>query len=300
MSKVKIATAPCSWGVWYADGTPSGTPWELFLDQAAEAGYKALELGPDGYLPTEVERLREELDKRGLEACAGTACYQFDHYQDMNGFRDRLDKLCARIAAFDAKYLVTMDESDVGELSEKKKLLTADDWKRFLTMVRDMGKYTYETYGIEVVYHPHVRTMIEFEDEIERLMDFTGLRLCFDIGHHAYANGGCEMGDTSALDFMKKYPEKIAYLHYKNVNGAVRRQVMENGWGSGKAFGLDVMCDLRDGIVDYNALRDVTDAIGFDGIGVIEQDMPRATNAQAFAAAKRNLEYLREIGMIEG
>lgn len=50
MSNVKIATAPCSWGVWYADGTPSGTPYKVFLDQAAEAGYKALELGPDGYL----------------------------------------------------------------------------------------------------------------------------------------------------------------------------------------------------------------------------------------------------------
>ena len=57
---VKIATAPCSWGVWYADGTPSKTPYELFLDQAAQAGYKALELGPDGYLPTALERLRAE------------------------------------------------------------------------------------------------------------------------------------------------------------------------------------------------------------------------------------------------
>ena len=77
MGKVKIATAPCSWGVWYADGTPSGTPWELFLDQAAEAGYQALELGPDGYLPTDEGRLREELERRGLSVCAGTACLRW-------------------------------------------------------------------------------------------------------------------------------------------------------------------------------------------------------------------------------
>ena len=44
--KITIATAPCSWGVWYPDGTPSGTPWHTFLDQAASAGYQALELGP--------------------------------------------------------------------------------------------------------------------------------------------------------------------------------------------------------------------------------------------------------------
>lgn len=51
MSKVTIATAPCFWGVWYADGTPSGTPWNVFLDQAAAAGYKALELGPTATCP---------------------------------------------------------------------------------------------------------------------------------------------------------------------------------------------------------------------------------------------------------
>ena len=34
---VTIATAPCSWGVWYQDGKPSGTPYETFLSQAAEA-----------------------------------------------------------------------------------------------------------------------------------------------------------------------------------------------------------------------------------------------------------------------
>ena len=299
MSNVKIATAPCSWGVWYADGTPSGTPWELFLDQAAEAGYKALELGPDGYLPTEVDRLREELDKRGLEACAGTACYKFDLYDSMEGFRDRLDKLCARIAAFDAKYLVTMDESDSANTPEKKLLLTAEDWNRSLTMFREMGKYTLEKYGVETVFHPHLGTLIETEEEIERMMDFTGLRLCFDIGHHAAVNGSWQHGDRSAIDFMRKHPEKIAYLHYKNVNGEIRRKVMEGEMTREEATGGDLMCDLLDGIVDYNEVRDLMDEIGFDGIGVIEQDVPNATTDEAFEIAKRNLAYLREIGLIE-
>ena len=114
MFEVKIATAPCSWGVWYADGTPSGTPWELFLDQAAEAGYQALELGPDGYLPTEESRLLEELGKRNLSVCAGTACYAFDQGADFAAFRPRTEALCRRLTALGAKYLVTMDESDVG------------------------------------------------------------------------------------------------------------------------------------------------------------------------------------------
>ena len=43
--QVTIGTAPCSWGVWWPDGTPSGTPYNVFLDQAAEAGLEALERG---------------------------------------------------------------------------------------------------------------------------------------------------------------------------------------------------------------------------------------------------------------
>ena len=63
--QVTIGTAPCSWGVWWPDGTPSGTPYNVFLDQAAEAGYKALELGPVGYLPTDIGQLLRPGDPPG-------------------------------------------------------------------------------------------------------------------------------------------------------------------------------------------------------------------------------------------
>ena len=299
MSKVTIATAPCSWGVWYADGTPSGTPWNVFLDQAAAAGYKALELGPDGYLPTDEDVLREELTRRGLDVCSGTCCYQFDRYASFDDFRAPIDALCKRLVAFGAKYLVAMDESDVGLYSEKKADFQAEVWNNFLEKIRLMGEFTKNEYGVEVVYHPHIKTMIETEAEIERLMDYTGLRLCFDTGHHAYVNGNGERGETSAIDFMKKYADKMAYLHFKNVDFDVFRTVREQNLDSDTAFDRDVMCDLRDGIIDFNALRDTIEAIGFEGIGVIEQDMPRATTEQAFAAARRNLDYLREIHLID-
>lgn len=299
MSKVKIATAPCSWGVWYADGTPSGTPYEVFLDQAAEAGYKALELGPDGYLPTDEEKLREELGKRGLEVCAGTACYQFDKGASFDDFRPQTDALCRRLNILGAGYLVTMDESDVGKYSEKKKSFDAAVWDSFFGKIREMGRYTNENYGIEVVYHPHIKTMIEYEDEIVRLMNYTGLNLCFDTGHHAYDNGNGKFGDPSAPDFIRRYRDRIAYLHFKQVDGEVYKKVMDEHIDSDTAFDINVMCDLPDGIIDFNEVKKALDEIGFEGIGVVESDMPRATTEQAFASAKRNLNYLRDIHLID-
>ena len=97
--QVTIGTAPCSWGVWWPDGTPSGTPYNVFLDQAAEAGYKALELGPVGYLPTDIGQLRDELASRGLSICGGTACYDFLKAASFADVRADVDELCKRLLA---------------------------------------------------------------------------------------------------------------------------------------------------------------------------------------------------------
>lgn len=299
MSKIISATAPCSWGVWYADGTPSKTPADLFLDQAAKAGYQALELGPDGYLPQDEGALREALESRGLSVAAGTACYCFDKEVSFATFRSRIENMCKRLKAFDASYIVAMDESDVGQYSEKKEGMAPEIWNGFFGKIKELAEFTKEEYGIEIVYHPHIKSMIETEEEILRLLDFVPVDLCLDIGHHAYVNGNGNYNDSSVFEFMRSHKERISYLHFKNVSYEIFREVTVNHLDSDTAFDLDVMCDLQDGIVDYKKLKAVLDEIDFHGIGVIEQDMPKATSQQAFEAAKRNLNYLKEIGIVE-
>lgn len=299
MSKIISATAPCSWGVWYADGTPSGTPANMFLDQAAKAGYQALELGPDGYLPLDEGTLRDALLSRGLSVAAGTACYCFDKEESFASFRPQIERMCKRLKAFDASYIVAMDESDVGRCSEKKVGMAPTVWKGFFQKIKDMEQFTKEEYGIEVVYHPHIKSMVETEEEILRLLAETPGNLCLDIGHHAYVNGDGSREDTSVIEFIRKQKDRIAYLHFKNVSYEVFQEVCAKHLDSDMAFDMDVMCDLADGIVDYSKLKTALDEIHFSGIGVIEQDMPKATAAQAFEAAKRNLAYLKEIGMID-
>lgn len=296
---VKIATAPCSWGVWYADGTPSKTPYNVFLDQAAEAGYKALEMGPDGYLPTDVSQLRAELESRGLAICAGTACYTFCDFKSFEEVRPRVEALCKRLKAFDAKYLVTMDDSKIGFYGEIKKNKTNDEWHLFLNILRQLGEYTKNEFEIETVFHQHLGTMIETEAETLRVIDEAKLTLCFDTGHFAYINGSWKQNDSCSIAFMRKYAAKIPYLHFKNVNGKVRKEIIDRQLPPGEANEMDMMCDLKDGIINYEDFTSLLKEINFNGIGVIEQDVPNATTQEAFEIAKRNLKYLQTIGMIE-
>jgi inosose dehydratase len=56
-SRLRLGSCPDSWGVWFADD-PHQTPWHRFLDELAAAGYRWLELGPYGYLPTDPAGMR--------------------------------------------------------------------------------------------------------------------------------------------------------------------------------------------------------------------------------------------------
>ncbi|MCX6044549.1 MAG: 2-keto-myo-inositol dehydratase, partial [Chloroflexi bacterium] len=66
---IKVGSAPDSWGVWFPNDAKQ-TPWSRFLDEIAEAGYEWTELGPYGYLPTDLATLRAELAKRHLKVAA--------------------------------------------------------------------------------------------------------------------------------------------------------------------------------------------------------------------------------------
>ena len=62
---VAITCAPCCWGVDDVSN-PHLPHWERVLDEAAEAGFGGLELGPYGYMPLDVARVGVALEARGL------------------------------------------------------------------------------------------------------------------------------------------------------------------------------------------------------------------------------------------
>jgi inosose dehydratase len=288
--KVEIATCPCSWGVFWPDGSPSNVPYKVFLDQAAASGYTGLELGPVGYLPTERSLLDKELSSRGLKARAGTACLKVDEAGGFGDFRKHADDLCSLLKSFDIEYLMMMDESSFGTDREAKKKESQRLIKCY-NIIKEYTRYAKDEFGITVVFHPHVRTIVETEEEILDFMDKTGSLLCFDTGHHHLVNGSPEKGDNCAIDFYLKYHERIPYLHFKNVDGEKMKQSTNSDDSS-------MFCALEDGIIDFTAFKSALEKTGYNGIGVVEQDMAGEPAEKSFALSKRNREYLNKIGMI--
>ena len=71
LSKLRLGTAPDSWGVWFA-ADPHQVTWDVYLDEIAAVGYVHTELGPQGFLPQDPEQLKDELAERSLSVCGGT------------------------------------------------------------------------------------------------------------------------------------------------------------------------------------------------------------------------------------
>src|ERR1700694_1841585 len=104
----RIANAPCSWGIDFAD-RPENPPWRRVLDDVAAAGFTAIDLGPVGYFPTDPQRLADELSSRGLSLSAGGL---FDPLTDPAAFPAVIEKTrrtCAILRALETPRLVIID-----------------------------------------------------------------------------------------------------------------------------------------------------------------------------------------------
>lgn len=291
--KVKVGTAPDSWGVWFPENEKQ-IDWERCMNEMAESGYQGIELGPWGYLPNEYEKLKNELEKRNLELTATTLVGDLMSEEKTREIMDLLDEMAKLQLQFEsAKYVVLIDDcyTDLftGELVRPRTLNEAQ-WSNFVNNILKIRDYAKIQYGLEVVFHPHAQSHIETEEQIERLLDDTDINLCLDTGHHAYADG-------DPVAFMKKHHKRIPYLHVKSCDLKIREKMQRENWPFAKAVSNDIMCEPELGVVDMKAFVEVLESIDFKGWAIVEQDMYPAPFDKPFPIAKRTREYLKVIGM---
>ncbi|HTF49874.1 MAG TPA: sugar phosphate isomerase/epimerase, partial [Pseudonocardia sp.] len=133
--KLRLGTAPDSWGVWFPDN-PAQVPWDRFLDEAARAGYEWIELGPYGYLPTDPAQLRDELDRRGLKLSGGAVFAGLHHGPDALKQAVEDCRTEARLlTALGARHLVLLPEGYTeldGSLNQPVDL-TPEQWRDLTT-----------------------------------------------------------------------------------------------------------------------------------------------------------------------
>ena len=295
LPNLRLGTAPDSWGVWFPDD-PKQVPWHRFLDEAAAAGYTAVELGPFGYLPTSPEQLRDELGRRDLTltgATAGTALHR-------DGALDQALAECrqvaALLAAMDAPYLVALPamytDLHTGALLEPA-VLTAEQWTRLGDGHSELGRVLLDEFGVTQVFHPHADAHVDGNATIDRFLELTDpatVSLCLDTGHIAYVGG-----DNRAV--VAKHPGRIGYVHLKSVDPAVVARVRAEGMSFAQAVQLGAMVEPSGGEPEMPSLLADLDALGVPLMAIVEHDLYPTPPDVPLPIATRTQSYYSSCGL---
>jgi inosose dehydratase len=294
-SRLRLGSCPDSWGVWFADD-PGQTPWPRFLDELAEAGYRWLELGPYGYLPTDPARLRDEVERRGLQV-SGQAVFGALHDRDKweTDLRDA-HQVAELVTAMGAGHVVLLPAGyrDLDGTWLGPRDLDEDAWRTLVDRTAELGRVLRDEHGLKAVFHPHADSYIGTPPQVERFLaetDPDDVNLCLDTGHIAYYEG-------DNVELIRRYPDRIAYLHMKQADPAIVAQVRAEDLWFAEAVRRGVMCEPPHGDPDVEALLAAVDQ-HLDGelFMIVEQDLYPCDPDDPLPIATRTCKYLRQLGV---
>jgi inosose dehydratase len=296
LSRLTLGIAPDSWGVWFPED-PRQVTWRQYLDEVPRAGFVWTELGPQGFLPQDPQRLRDELDQRGLKVSGGTV------FAGLHRGKEALDKAIedfsreARLlTAVGARYLIHLPEQytdmHTGRAVEAGQL-DPEHWTNLTNGTNELGRVLHEEFGVELVFHPHADTHVDTQDRVERFLTDTDPRyvnLCLDTGHISYCAG-------SNIEIIQGFPDRIGYIHLKQVDPEVRRRVEAEKLSMAEAVPLGVMVEPPYGEPAMPPLLDALAVLDKDLFCVIEQDLYPVTPDVPLPIAARTAGYFTACGL---
>ena len=291
---LRLGSCPDSWGVWFADD-PRQTPWARFLDELSGAGYRWLELGPYGYLPTDPARLADELAARDLTCAGGTVAGVGGPDRDFAAVVAETRKVAELTRALGATNLIFVPvpgyRDDVTGAYHRPAELDPDGWKALTTNSDTLGRLLFEEYGLHLRFHPHADYHVETQAQTERFLDDTDPRyvsLCLDTGHLAY-----RQADVPAI--IRKYPERIGYVHIKQMDPAIAARALAEDLPFGQAVAMGASVEPPAGRPDVPAVAAALAELDADLFVVVEQDMYPVDFDLPFPIAKRTRSYLNPL-----
>lgn len=305
---MNICGAPCCWGV-DDPKNPYLPPWQRVLKEAGQAGYRAIELGPYGYLPIDAKAVAGELEKNGLAIVAGTIFHDLLDPENQPSVLKAVDDICALITdpimpklprhpgqKFPTPYMTVMDwghdERDYAAgHPDRAPRLGASEWAGFMANVRAVCERAAK-YGVRAVIHPHAGGYIEFADEIEavaRDIPYEVAGLCLDTGHLYYSG-------MDPAEYLKRYAGRLDYVHFKDVDAKVYREVLSERIRFFDGCGKGAMCPIGTGSLDYPGIKAALEAIGYSGYITIEQERDPRNSDTSLRDVKASVDYLKSVG----
>ncbi|MEM0978534.1 MAG: myo-inosose-2 dehydratase [Pseudomonadota bacterium] len=269
---VKIGISPIAW---QNDDLPDLTAaytMRQALQEARQIGYIGVERGQR--MPQDTDGLRVYLEQYDIALCGGW-CSGASLTNDLIREMEQVKAQVQQFIDLNAPCVVYAECSNTVQGNPRvavsdRPTLSRDDIREYAQRISELAKWM-DGLGMPMAYHHHMGTVIESEDDVNWLMEYSSseVRLCFDTGHLLF--GG---GDIMAT--MDRWGDRIHHVHFKDIRPDVVKDVRE----SGKSF-LDAVIDGAftvpgDGCIDFQGVATFLKGMDYAGWIVVEAEQDPA------------------------
>ena len=285
----RVAGAPISWGVCEVPGWGWQFDPATVLSQMQEVGLVATEFGPEGFLPDEPQAKAKTLANKGLRAVGGfvpVVLHDPEHNPE-----PEIERAIKGFTAAGAGTLVLAAATGTDGYDERPVLDDAG-WQVLLTNLDRLDRVASRS-RITATLHPHIGTMVETTDDVERVLAGSAIGLCLDTGHLL-------IGGADPVALAAEHAGRIRHTHLKDVDAAWARRVQCGEVTYTDAVRQGMFRPLGRGDVDIAAIVGSLEGAGYDGWYVLEQDTilvgpPAPGDHGPMADARDSIAHLQAI-----
>lgn len=298
---MKIANAPCSWGVLEFDLEGEAAGYAQVLNEMQETGYAGTELGDWGFMPTDPAKLREEIHARGLTLLGAFVPVMLKDPAAHAAGIETAVKTARLLAGAEGStpFIILADDNgkvplrtqNAGRVTPEMGLTDAE-WQTFAEGATKVAEAVRRETGLRTAFHHHCAGYVETPAEIEKFLALTDpalIGLVFDTGHYRFGGG-------DPVEGLRKHGDRLWHFHFKDYQPEIGRQSRAEGWDYFESVRRGIFCELGKGEIPFAALLEELKRIGYDGWGVVEQDVLPGMGSPK-ESALRNRQYLKSLGL---
>ncbi len=237
-------------------------PADRVLRELRSLGMDAIELGSPGFLPSTGPAVKAKLAEHGTTLIGGFVPVVLHEPSAREATLKSARDWAELLSSGGGEFFISAIVVDA-DWSPRFKL-SANQWAHMFSMFDEVDGICAE-FGLEQVLHPHVGTLVETADDVQRVLDNSGVGWCLDTGHLL-------IGGFDPVQFATKNADRVRHVHLKDVNLAVAERLNAGELSLMEAVFAGLFVNLGQG--DAN-IADVLAAVqdsGFDEWYVLEQD----------------------------